>query len=135
MTALHPKGARGYLFQLYGPFMSSYADFVGSIHDTRSKFKESCTWGAILSHSWIVKSQSVVASAAMNASYQVWIARLVALIWWLWGSTNCNLHYSLVRNFLMCFVAWLSMMLSLTFRPFAVSSSNFFLCLKDGNIV
>ena len=76
MTALHPNGARGYLFQLYDPFMTSYADFAGLILDARSKFSVSWTWGAILSHSWIGKSPYVVASAAMNASLNVWIARL-----------------------------------------------------------
>ncbi len=35
--ALHPRGAKGYLFQLYGPFNISYADLAGSIREARNR--------------------------------------------------------------------------------------------------
>ncbi len=65
----------------------------------------SCTWGVSLSHNCSGKLLSVVANAAMKATLNVWIARLVAFTRWLWGSMTCSLQLFLVRNFSMCFVA------------------------------
>jgi hypothetical protein len=105
MMALHPSGAKGYLFQSYGLLRISYADLVGSILKARNKLSVSCICGVSQSHSWRGKSLSVVASTAMKASLKVWIACSAVLTRWLWGSTSCNLQSFLVRNILMCFIA------------------------------
>ncbi len=73
---------------------------------------------------WSRKSKSVVVRAAMKASLNVWITRSAALILWLWGSTSCSLHSSLVRFFLIYFVAWLSIMFDFGLNPLATNSSN-----------
>ncbi len=80
-----------------------------------------------MSHNWIGKSASVVASVVMNASLKVWIALSAAFIQWLCGSMSCNLHCCSVRILLMCLVAWLSMIFILGLKPFAVNSSKCFL--------
>jgi hypothetical protein len=74
MTALHTKGARGYLFQLYSLYRVSYADLVGSIHDALIMFKQFNTCGVRRSQSWRGKSESVVASTAIKASLNIWMA-------------------------------------------------------------
>ena len=79
MIALHPGGASGYRSQLYGPLSASYAEIFGLILEARSKFSVSCTCGVNLSHNCSGKSWSVVVSAAMNASLNVWIARSAAI--------------------------------------------------------
>ncbi len=126
-TTLQPSGARGYLFQSYGPFNALYTQMAGLICKAQSKLRVSCTWGAILSHNWIGKLASVVASTVMNASLKVWIALSAAFIRWLCGLMSCNLHCCSVRILLMCLVAWLSMIFILGLKPFAVNSSICFL--------
>ncbi len=68
MIARVPNGAKGYLFQSYGPARISYADLVGLIRDGdgRRRLMESWTCGANLSHSWTGNSLSVVPKAAIN---------------------------------------------------------------------
>ena len=58
----------------------------------------------------------------MNAALKVCIACSAAFTRWLWGSTTCNLQSFLVRNFLMCLVAWLSMIFNFGLNPFCSNS-------------
>ncbi len=81
--ALHPSGARGYLFQSYGPLRASYANIDGFIRDARMRLSVSLTCGVSFTHSWRGNSLSVVASAAMKASLKVYIARSAAFTRWL----------------------------------------------------
>ena len=64
MIALHPGGARGYLFQSYlCPCICSYADFDGSSRDARRRFSVVTTCVVSLSQSCRGKPVSVVAKA------------------------------------------------------------------------
>ncbi len=101
MTALHPGGARGNLFQSYGPYGASYADFARSICDLRSRFSVFLTCGVSQSQSCRGNSLSVLARALMKCSLKVWMARLAALTWWLWGLTRRRLHLFFAKN---CFL-------------------------------
>jgi hypothetical protein len=66
MTALHPGGARGKRFQLYGPQMASYADMLGLIQEALIKLRVVSTCDVSLSHSCRGNSLSVVARALMK---------------------------------------------------------------------
>jgi hypothetical protein len=74
MTALQPKGARESLFQSYGPYRISYVNLVGSILDALIMFEQYNTCGVRRSQSWRGKLESVVASAAIKASLNIWMA-------------------------------------------------------------
>ena len=112
--------------QLYGPLRASCANMFGLILEDLSMSSVSCTCGANSSHSCSGsgKSLSVVASASMNASLNVWIAHSAALTWWLCGSTSCKSHSFLVRTFLIYFVAWLSIKFIFGLYSFASNVSN-----------
>jgi hypothetical protein len=45
ITALHPGGASGNLFQSYRPLIALYADFVGLRHEGRNMFRVFLTSG------------------------------------------------------------------------------------------
>ena len=50
------------------------------------------------------------------------MARSAALTLWLDGSTNCHLHFLVLRNALIGLVAWLSVTFKVGLYPFSVSS-------------
>jgi hypothetical protein len=52
ITALHPGGASGNLFQSYVPLIALYADFVGSRCEGRNILRVFLTCGVKRSHSW-----------------------------------------------------------------------------------
>ncbi len=66
---------------------------------------------------------SVMARAAINVSLKVWMTCSAALTQWLCGSTSCNLHSFLVRNYFICFVAWLSITFNFGLNPFYSNNS------------
>jgi hypothetical protein len=82
-----------------------------------------CTCGASLSHSCRGKVVMVVANVDINASLNVWIARLAAFTQWLCNFTRCNSHSFLVGNCLMYFVAWLSITFTFGLYPLASNIS------------
>jgi hypothetical protein len=107
--------------------MDLYADIAGFIWEQRIKLRQLWTCGMSLSHNCMGKLMLVEARAAMNASLNVWMACSVAFTRWLCGLMSCNSHLFSDRNFLIYFVAWLSIMFSLGLNPLAVSSSKCFL--------
>ena len=78
------------------------------------RLTQSSTCGVNRSQSCNGKSVSVVASALMRASFQVCMARSDAFNRLLFGSTSCISHSFSERNFLIYFVAWLSITFNLT---------------------
>ncbi len=83
-------------------------------------FEVLMTCGVSLSQSCNGKLWLVVASAAMNTSLNVWMVHLSAFTLWLWVSTTCSLHSSLVR-FFMCLVDRLSNAFNFGLYPFCVN--------------
>ncbi len=117
--ALQPGSARGYQSQFYGPFMLLNAKMAGFDPNALRRLSVSCTWAASSSHSCRGKAVSVVANIDMNTSLNIWMASLATFTGWLCSSTSYNLHFFLVRNCLMYFVAWLSITFTFGLYPLA----------------
>jgi hypothetical protein len=95
ITALHPRGASGNLFQLYRLLIASLADFVGLRHEGCSMFRVFLTCGVKRSHSWRGNLLSVVARALIKCALKVCMcmACSAAFTRWLLGSARRLSHF------------------------------------------
>ncbi len=93
MTASHPSGMRGYLFQSYGPFRALYANMAGLTQEVCIMLSVFITCGVRRSHNCRGELLSVVVRAAINTSLKVWIARSAALTRWLCRVAICTFFH------------------------------------------